>query len=253
MGVRLGRIAEQLRRSPSALRAVFGPTCIDGLPSAARRHLSHAITPGTRLATCVRLSMHGHMRLKRNGSLLPMRAVELLAPPQGFIWRARVGRFPLIFNGFDLYYGGRGEMNWRLLGLVPVVTLANGDIARAAAGRLAGEAIFLPSVLLPHMGTSWLHIDDDRASFAMNIGGEVVQTTITVDSEGRLTRAILSRWRADARARQPYYDTFAVDGFSDERTFGGYTIPCSFRAGWRLGEDAEFPFFFATIESATYD
>ena len=45
---------------------------------------------------------------------------------------------------------------------------------------------------------------------------------------------------------------FPGDGFEAERTFGGFTIPTRFRAGWRLGEAGEFPFFHATIEGARY-
>lgn len=45
---------------------------------------------------------------------------------------------------------------------------------------------------------------------------------------------------------------FVSDAFGDERTFDGHTIPTRFRAGWRLGEEGEFPFFFARIAAAEY-
>jgi hypothetical protein len=128
---------------------VFSEAEVDGLPEAVRRHLQSAIAPGTPLATSARLRMRGQLKL---GGWLPFRAEQVLAPHHGFHWAARVAG---VIGGFDHYLDGYGELRWTLLGLVPVVHAQGPDVARSAVGRAAGEAMWLPTALLPRFGVAW--------------------------------------------------------------------------------------------------
>lgn len=229
---------------------VFDPAMADGLPAPAQRYLRRAIAPGTPLARSVRLTMHGTLRLSPEGEPLPMRAEQVLAPPAGFIWRARVGRGILRFRGYDRYGRARGAMRWWLLGVVPIVRAGGVDVTRSAAGRLGGEAVFVPAALLPGRGAAWEAVDDSTARVRLVVDGEPVTTTLRVDADGRLRHASLLRWRDNAGSA-PGYVRFDVE-LSGERTSGGYTVPAHMRAGWRLGEPDEFPFFDATVDSAEY-
>jgi hypothetical protein len=85
----------------------------------------------------VQLTMRGHIRL--GSSWRPFTAQQVLAP-SGFIWAATARVAGLPVTGFDRYSFGTGQMRWRLLGLVPVMTASGPDVTRSAAGRLAGEA-----------------------------------------------------------------------------------------------------------------
>jgi hypothetical protein len=231
--------------------AAFDPAMADGVPEPARRYLLHAIAPGTPLARSVRLTMHGTLRLSPGGEALPMRAEQVLAPPSGFIWRARVGRGLMRFRGFDRYVHARGAMRWWLLGLIPIVRADGAGVTRSAAGRLAGEAVIVPGALLPRYGAAWEAVDDTTARVRLTVDGEPVTTTLRIDRQGRLRHASLMRWREDAGGGAAGYARFDVE-LGGERTFGGYTIPAHLRAGWRLGEPDEFPFFEATLDSAEY-
>ncbi|HLM66063.1 MAG TPA: DUF6544 family protein, partial [Longimicrobium sp.] len=213
--------------------------------------LRRAIAPGTPLARSVRLTMHGTLRLSPGGDALPMRAEQVLAPPAGFIWRARVGRGAMRFRGYDRYAQAQGAMRWWLLGLVPIVRADGTDVTRSAAGRLGGEAVLVPSALLPGRGAAWEAVDDGTARVRLVVDGEPVTTTLRIDADGQLRHASLMRWRDDAGGGVPGYVRFDVE-LSGERTFGGYTVPTHLRAGWRLGERDEFPFFDATVDSAEY-
>jgi hypothetical protein len=245
---RLGPVREALVAGGPAER--FRPDMADGLPEPARRYLLHAIAPGTPLARSVELILSGTIRLTPDGDPLPTSSRETLAPPRGYVWSARTRRGPLPVSGFDLYGDGRGEMRWWAAGLIPVVRARGADVSRSAAGRLAGEAIFVPSVLLAP-GARWEAVDDRRARVRLRVADEDVAITLEVDGQGRLLRSEFPRWNSDPRNGPLGYLTFA-DGFEAERTFGGFTIPTRFRAGWRLGEAGEFPFFHATIEDASY-
>lgn len=129
----------------------FDPASLSGLPEPARRWLAHAIAPGTLLARTVVLEMEGRFRL---GRWLPMRAVQVVSPPLGLVWAAQIGWGPLSFRGFDRYGEDRGEMSWRLFGRLPVVHAEGADVDRSAAGRLAGEVIWVPASFLGP-GVSW--------------------------------------------------------------------------------------------------
>lgn len=238
-------------QSPAATE-VFDPATVDDLPAPAQRYFRHAIAPGTPIARSVKLTMHGSFRLRPEAGLVPMHAEQILSPPHGLIWKARVGSGLMRFQGFDRYARGEGAMRWWLHGLVPLVRAAGPDVNHSAAGRVAGESLLIPSALLPRGGAEWEPVDDTTAHVRLKIDEEVCRLTLTVDAAGRVERMSLMRWRDDAGNGRPGYVRFDVDQITEERTFGGYTIPVRFRAGWKLGEPDEFPFFFAVIDSASF-
>ena len=92
----------------------FRPVQISGLPEAARRYLEHAIAPGARLASSVRLRMHGKIKLK---GWLPFTAEQVIRQGRDMIWCATVGRNISTIRGFDRFVDGEGAMRWKLFGL----------------------------------------------------------------------------------------------------------------------------------------
>lgn len=230
----------------------FDPKMVEGLPDAAQRYLLHSIRPGTPLAKAVHLHMGGRIRLGRVSEPFEMSSQEILAPPRGLVWRARVGPRAMGMSGFDAYMDGWAEMRWWTLGIVPMVRAGGSDLARSAVGRLLGEAIFLPSVLLPSAGACWEEIDKSRALVRLATEGEEVAMTLQVDGRGALQRATFLRWNGDPKNGPVGYLPFTSEAFGDEQTFAGYTIPTRFEAGWLLGEPEELRFFFGHIEHANY-
>src|SRR4051794_41602641 len=92
--------------------------------------------------------MRGHLRL---GRWMPFHAVQVLSPPDGFVWAARVGWRPSVIRGVDRYARGRGEQRW-LRGRVPLLHGTGPDVDRGLAGRLAAEAVVAPAAFL---GAAW--------------------------------------------------------------------------------------------------
>jgi hypothetical protein len=230
----------------------FEPSMVEGLPEPARRYLLRAIADGTPLAFSLTTSMKGTIQLQPGGAPVPMEAHAVIAPPRGFIWRARAGRGAMRVSGHDSYYLGQGEMHWALYGFVPVARAGGIDVTRSAAGRLAAEAAMVPAALLPHRGAEWEAVDDATARVRLTVGEEASTLTLTIDAEGRLQRVSLMRWADNVGQGVAGYSRFDICDFTDERTFGGYTIPTRFRAGWRIGDPDEFPFFVAAIDSAEF-
>ena len=142
---------------------VFSPGELDGLPEPVLRYLNAAVAPGTPLARTARIRMHGTIRI---GRWLPFRAHEVISPHTGFVWSARAGA---VITGSDRYVDGVGLADWRLAGLVPVMHAEGRDVTLSAAGRSGGEAVWVPTTLLPRFGVSWT-AESDRcitAGFAV--------------------------------------------------------------------------------------
>jgi hypothetical protein len=244
-------------RIPSALRqpwqelaeaqppdATFSRADVAGLPEPARRWLTHTIAEGTPLASSAQLEMRGTIRIGRWRSFT---ARQVLRPPYGFIWAAtaRVAGIPVV--GFDRYTAASGQMRWRLGGLVPVMSGADPDITRSAAGRLAAEG----TVLLP---TSFRIPDwqGHGASATWSIDGSHETVELDVGRDGTLRGVSMLRWgNPDGAPYGRYPFGVTVDA---EREFGGIRIPGRFRAGWwrGTGREAEGEFFRAEITAATF-
>mgnify|MGYP001221404986 FL=1 len=230
----------------------FDPAMVDSLPEPARRFLLHAIAPGTPLARAAELHMTGAIQLRPDAPPIPMDARQVLAPRVGYIWQARVASGPMRIRGYDLFTGADGEMRWWVYGLVPVVNATGAELARSANGRAGGENVFVPSLLLPRAGAAWEAVDDSTARVRVPAPIEPVTITITVADDGRVRAVSFPRWNNDPANGPVGYTTFGIDSVTEERTFGGYTIPARFRAGWRLGQPDERAFFFPVIDEVTY-
>jgi hypothetical protein len=218
--------------------AVFTDAELDGLPDPVRRHLRRAIAPGTPLATAARLRMRGQIKL---GRWLPFQAEELLAPHHGFHWAASAAG---MISGFDRYAGGQGQMRWRLLGLLPVIRADGPDLSRSAAGRVVGEAMWVPTALLPRFGVDWSADDDHHLTARWRIDTHEAALELVVDDRGRLREGVFQRWGDPDRT-----GSFGLHPCGGEvtahATFDGVSVPSAGRAGWFYGTDrwAEGEFF----------
>ena len=223
------------------------------LPKIARRYLEHAIAPGTQFASAVRLKMHGEIKLKH---WIPFKAEQVICWEHGLIWSATAwmnGFLPIV--GSDRIIDGIGAMQWKILGLFPVMTADGSDITRSAIGRLQSEAIWLPSVFCGDR-VSWTspdlsHLDALHSSFVVQ--DQRAELELTLDQTGRLKTFKIPRWGNPDGAECQYVD---FGGFLEEEgTFCGYTIPTRLRVGWYFGTErfeSEGEFFHATIDEAIY-
>jgi hypothetical protein len=210
--------------------AVFTDAELNGLPDPVCRYLRAAIASGTPPATAARLRMRGQIKL---GRWLPFQAEELLAPHQGFHWAARAAG---VVSGFDCYAGGQGQMRWRLLGLLPVMQADGPDLSHSAAGRVAGEAMWVPTALLPRFGVDWSAADDHHLTARWRIDSHEVALDLVIDNQGRLRESVFQRWGDPDRT-----GTFGLHPCGGEvtayATFGGVSVPAAGRAGWFYGTD----------------
>lgn len=111
--------------------------------------------------------------------------------------------------GSDRIIDGIGAMQWKLLGLFPVMTASGSDITRSAVGRLQAESVWLPSVFCSN-GVSWTSTDSSPLNFSLHssfvVQGERAELDFTLDQMGRLKTCKLPRWGNPESADFDYVD-----------------------------------------------
>ena len=215
----------------------FGPAELEGLPDLARRYFQSAIAPGSVLLTSARLEMRGRIKI---GRWLPFRAREVLDPQRGFVWSARAAG---IVTGSDRYVDREGIQDWTLAGLVTIMRAEGSDVSRSAAGRAAGEAIWLPAALLPRYGVTWAATGDDELTARYQLDDTPVECRYRLDACGLIRSFWFDRWGDPDGTGTWGWHRFGGE-ISAHRTFGSLTIPSAGRLGWHFGTprwpDGEF-------------
>lgn len=240
---------DELWKLAPSIDRVFQPDRLTDLPDPARRYLEHAIAPGTKLASAVRLRMHGEIKLK---NWYPFRAEQVICWKRGTIWQATAWMNGLPISGWDRLVDGEGAMQWKLLGLFPAIAATGSDITRSVLGRMQGECVWLPSVFCDR-NVQWTASDDFHPRATLPLLSETTELSFTVSETGRLEQLSFKRW-GNPEGAEHYYVDFG--GYMDEEgTFSGYTIPTQLRLGWYFGSErfeSEGEFFRAAIDKAIY-
>lgn len=204
------------------------------LPPPAARFLERCVPADLVEIGPVVIEMEGEIKLKR---WMPFTARQLLAPGHGFVWNASVGRL-VRFQGGDTYWQGRGSLQFRLAGVIPVVRAAGPDVARSAIGRLAAETVaWAPEALFPSSAIGWRPIDETSAIVSQVIGGTAVDVTIRTDGHGVIDELVTMRVGTPPGAA---FGTHPFGG-SVTRTgvLGGVTRAIEGTVGWWWGTDRQ--------------
>lgn len=208
---------------------IFQPSLTDGLPVPAAAYLRHAIAPGTRLPSRVRLRMHGQIKL---GKWLPFEAEQTIDAERGFWWEARMAGG--LISGHDMLDRGRAETRFRACGIVPLARASGPDVARSAFGRVLGEhAAWMPGNLIPDTGTRWYASSPRQAVALVPAHGTYSRLAVGVDDDGTLREVSLARW-GNPSGRAFGWVPFGMRAEA-ESTFHGFTVTSQGRAGWWYG------------------
>jgi hypothetical protein len=190
--------------------------------------------------------MVGHIKI---GSWRPFTATQVVAPGRGYIWAANARLFGMPVIGYDRLSGGTGEMRWRLLDLIPVVSTDGPDMVRSAAGRLASEIALIPTAFA---GATWTGGGTpDTAVATWGAGAQQERVELRLAPSGQLRDVLMQRWgNPDGSPFARYPFGVSVDS---ERTDSGVTLPSAVRAGWWRGTERQDAgeFFRAQITRVT--
>ncbi|MBR9649725.1 DUF6544 family protein [Thalassovita aquimarina] len=242
---------ERLIASQASEPAGFTADMIADLPEPARRFFTFAIAEGTPLYTVARLEMEGLFGMgdKANPNYLPMRATQVLAAPEGFIWAMSGGSGAMRMSGSD---SGTWTRFW-LFGLVPVARFGgNPDHTRSAFGRYASEAVFwTPAAILPGPNVTWEPVSENVARMTMRHGDLEQTVDVTVAEDGRPLHVSFLRW-SDANPEKMHRLQPFGGYLSEFRDFSGFRIPTHVEAGNMFGTEDYFPFFIADVTEVSF-
>jgi hypothetical protein len=228
----------------------FDASMTAGLPEPARRYFNFTIAAGTALYTAVEIEMAGEIGLGSRDAprYREMQARQILAPPDGFVWKVKTG--PI--SGSD---GALPEKSWTrfwLFGLVPLVRASGSDHHRSAFGRVVAEATFwAPASLLPGESVRWQPIGADSARAVVTFGHFEQAVDITVDAAGAPTSVVIQRW-SNANADQVYREQPFGGYLSAFKAFDGYRLPTRIEGGNLIGTPDYFPFFKADVTALRF-
>ena len=217
------------------------------LPPPVRAWVERSVAPDAPCPRRAELDTTGEIKLR---VWHRYRARQLLAPPDELSWHgtARIAGVPVTV--IDRYRPGAGETRVRLGSRLVLAARSDDDVTRSGAGRLAAEAMLLPTnAFAPWV--RWLTAGDDCAVADIDIGGAVHAVELRLDG-GRLVSLSLPRWYADRRHGRSR--VFGVR-FHGELTHEGITVPAAWTAGWDWTSDGwrGGPFFRAQLEAIRFD
>ncbi|PFG63927.1 hypothetical protein AXZ77_2550 [Thioclava sp. ES.031] len=224
----------------------FSADMVADLPEPARRFFTFAIAEGTPLYTVARLEMQGQFGMgdKSAPGYMPMRATQVLAAPQGFVWAMSGGSGGMRLSGSD---SARWTRFW-IAGLAPVARFGgSADHKRSAFGRYVAEAVFwTPAAVLPGPNVTWEPVSANIARMTMRHDGLEQAVDLTVAADGRPEQVSFQRWsNANAQKRhrlQPF------GGYLSEfREVEGFRLPTHVEAGNDFESEAYFPFYIADV------
>ena len=256
---------KSLRASALQDMGIFDPAMVDGLPEPARRYFLYTIGEGVPLRTVAEIEMDGEIGLGDNADprYLAMRGHQIIAPPQGFVWKVDAGSGLMSLSGSDGFDGSRSWVRFWLLSFIPVVREGgNPDHARSAFGRVIAESVFFaPAALLPREGVEWEGISPDTARATVSYRDMVQSVDISVDEEGQPHTVVIPRW-SNANPQKEYRVQPFGGRLSEFRQFGGYMLPTLIEGGNMLptlieggnmiGTPAYFPFYKARVKSIRF-
>jgi hypothetical protein len=241
-------VEDLLAASQGPEPTVVSEADLAGLPEPVQRWLRHAQVVGKQHPTTVRLKMEGQFRLGEDKGWMPFEAEEYYSTdPPGLVWTVSMKMAPLVsIVGQDRYIDGRGGIDMRLLGIVPVARKSGGSLDQGAMLRYLNEIMWFPAAALrPYI--AWEGIDANSARATMSHGGVTASATFVFDGQGRLTTMTAER-NNDAKGRPLPWST----PLSDYGEFEGVRVPIAGEAVWRY-ESGDFSYIRLRVTELNYN
>ncbi|OXT02008.1 hypothetical protein B7H23_03495 [Notoacmeibacter marinus] len=230
---------------------MFSAAMVANLPEPARRFLTFAIAEGTPLYTVARIEMEGQFGMgdKEKPGYQPMRATQVIAAPEGFVWAMSGGSGTMRMSGSD---SGTWTRFW-LFGLLPVARAGGtADHVRSAFGRYVSEAVFwTPAAVLPGPNVTWEPLSENAARVTMRHGDLEQAVDIVIDDDGKPLYVSFMRW-TDANPDKMHRLQPFGGYLSAFRDFEGFTVPTHIEAGNMFGTEDYFPFFIADVTEVRF-
>jgi len=235
-------IVEPERRYASAALAV--------LPLPAARYFRRVLRDGQPMIRSVVATQEAEFFI--NGAWRPLKATQhFSATPPGLVWDATITMAPLLQAYVrDAYVGGRGSMQAAIYGLISLVDQAGTpELNSGALQRVLGEAVWLPTALLPAPAISWTGRDDRSAVVTLTDQGTRVSLLFEFDDHGDVMRISGDRYKESAGGytQQPW-----IISCREHAERSGIRVPQYCEVAW-MGSDGPEPYWRGRISTIEYE
>ena len=203
------------------------------LPPPVARYFKHVLVDGQKLIGIAKMHQWGMLRTNmKNDTWSSFTAHQIILPPAGFIWNAKVG-MPLgaHVHVLDSYCAGEGAGRVTILSAFPVASVAGDpELNSGALHRYLAEAVWYPTALLSQSGVVWNPIDDRSATARLTDSGITVSLEFRFNDADEVV-AIYSSGRF-GRFDGEYKQVPWEGHFRDYQIREGMRIPMYGEVGW---------------------
>ncbi|MGE5390355.1 MAG: DUF6544 family protein [Deltaproteobacteria bacterium] len=245
-----GEVQELLADQGQYHRSSVSEADLQEKPASVRTWLARAGITGKQYTGSVWLEHTGTMRTEPGKAWMPFAAEYYYTVDKpGFIWKARVQAAPLIhLSGRDMLYRGHGNMEIKLLSLIPVADARGKEIDQGSLLRYLAEIVWFPTAALSdHI--IWEEIGADQARATITVGETSVSGIYTFGQHGMPARFEAQRYMS---RDEGYSLEKWVAELYDYQEFNGFLVPGRVQVTWDLPE-GEFNWFKATVNRIEYD
>ncbi|CAN5366324.1 hypothetical protein BH23BAC1_BH23BAC1_20390 [soil metagenome] len=222
------------------------------LPYPVQKWLQRSQIIGKNKINTVHLFQSGSMKIKPEGSWIPVRAEQYFTvDTPGFLWIADVKASPFIpMVGKDKYLAGNGHMEIKALSLIPVVNSRGKEIDQGTMVRFLAEMIWFPSAALNNYIT-WEEIDDYQAKAIFTYGDISASGIFIFNEEGDVVGFEAQRYynRKEGATLETWYINIDPDSIQE---FEGIKIPVRSEVTWKFKE-GDFTWYKLEISNVEYN
>ena len=255
VGVGRARFARQIDREVSELlaagnarSAVLTEDDLAQLPAPVQRWLRYSRVVGAERPATVRLRQEGQFRTGEGQAWMPFKAEQhYTTDPPGFLWSASIRMAPLItITGRDRYTNGTGDIEMRVLSLIPVANKSGGSFNQGELLRYLSEIGWFPAAAVsPYI--AWQGLDDTTARATISHRGVTGSATFVFDAEGRLTSLVAERPNDTRNNVEQWTCLYRAYG-----EIGGVLVPMEGEAIWNY-DSGDFTYIRLRIVDIEYN
>lgn len=261
---RWGRATERhLERLEAGARAPVGlgapgvpgmpPLDTASAPAVVVRYLSRSLPAGAAPVRMATIVQEGTFQMgKGEAGWKPFHATQhVRAYPPGFLWDASIGMMPLLpVRVRDGYLDGAGMMKGAVACVITVVEAEpTRELAEGSLYRYLGEAVWMPSRLLPGEGLTWEAVDDSTAKATLREGDVEASVLFGFDASGDIVSMLVPE-----RGREvdgAYVPTPWKGRLWDHQEVDGYRIPLQGEVAWVV-DGVDVPYWRGRMASVSY-
>lgn len=239
----------RMHATSTALQETFSSASLEQVPPPVARYFRRALHEGQPLAVSAVATQDAEFFI--NGAWRPLTATQhFAASPPAFVWDARIRMAPFVaVHVRDSYIGGRGSMQATMFGVYKLADQEGvPELNAGALQRYLGEAVWLPTALLPGHGVTWTAVDDSSAIATLTGGPTMVSLKFLFDAADRIIEVSGDRYAEDKGRYQlrPWRVRCA-----DHEEQHGMLIPMSCEVAW-LSPEGPQPYWRGRLTAIEY-